>query len=300
MGMRRIMNGGPGPHALSGTAAISAALVFLLVTPLEAQRFTGRVVDAASADGIGLARVELLDADGRFLHVVAADTAGFFVLDARRPGSYRLRVSSLGYAPYESPRIDLRSAETFTADIRLSAAGIPLEPLVVRARGGEERGRFGFERRCALGTGVCLTEDSIWARHPRLVSDALHSVPGVQVWEMHGRISVFSMRGGKCFMMFRDHWPIGILAGVRPDLRQPQFPDRPPEDVRCPQGNVNCYFGIEGVRGIEIYRDITEVPRELRDVRFIDLWPIGSGTRGNRLWGREPCGLIWIWTDHGW
>jgi hypothetical protein len=273
---------------------LSAAL------PAEAQRFTGRVIDATTGERIGLAHVALLDAEGSVLRSVLSDTAGHFVLDARRSGSYRLRVSSLGYAAYESPRIDLAADETFTADVRLSAAGIPLDPLVVRARSGEERGRFGFDRRCALGTGVCLTEDSIWARHPRLVSDALYSVPGVQVWEMDGNVQVFSMRGGKCFMMYRDHWPIGVLVGVQPDIRQPQFPPGASERMRCFQGFINCYFNVQDIRGIEIYRDITEVPRELRDVRFIDLWPNSWMTRANRLWGREACGLIWIWTDQGW
>jgi hypothetical protein len=274
--------------------------ILLLAAPANAQRFTGRVIDATTGARIGLAHVALLDAEGSVLRSVLSDTAGHFVLDARRPGSYRLRVSSLGYAAYESPRIDLAAEETFTAEVRLSAAGIPLDPLVVRARGGEERGRFGFDRRCALGTGVCLTEDSIWARHPRLVSDALYSVPGVQVWEMDGKIRVFSMRGGKCFMMYRDHWPIGVLVGTQPDIRQPQFPQGASEYRGCFQGAINCYFNVQDIRGIEIYRDITEVPRELRDVRFIDLWPNSWMGRGPLRYGAEACGLIWIWTHQGW
>jgi hypothetical protein len=106
--MQPIVKEGQRRNRLVGAATITATCILLLATPVEAQRFTGRVVDAASADLIGLARVELLDADGRFLRAVAADIAGFFVLDAHRPGSYRLRVSSLGYAAYESPRIDRR------------------------------------------------------------------------------------------------------------------------------------------------------------------------------------------------
>jgi hypothetical protein len=277
------------------TGLLSAAL------PAEAQRFTGRVIDATTGARIGLAHVALLDAEGSVLRSVLSDTAGHFVLDARRPGSYRLRVSSLGYAAYESPRIDLAAEETFTADVRLSAAGIPLDPLVVRGRGGEERGRFGFDRRCALGTGVCLTEDSIWARHPRLVSDAFQSVPGVQVWEQDGKINVFSMRGGKCFVMYRNHWPVGIQVGVRLDIREPVFDSRPTDMPRYGyQGAINYFFNVDEIRGIEIYRDITEVPRELRDARIVDLYPKSWMTRGNRLWGREACGLIWIWTDEGW
>jgi hypothetical protein len=267
-------------------------VAFICTTPQlsYSQIVTGRVVEAGSERRVDLAWLELVDTAGTVVRTAHSDTAGFFRIDARQAGTYRLKARRLGYGEYVSPSFDLQRGETITVGVRMSPEGLPLEPLVVRARGGEERGRYGFERRCALGRGVCLTVDSIMARHPRLVSDAFYGIPGVVVEEGMGSISVYSMYGGKCFVMFRDHWPAGRGVGQWRDPRQPRASLSGPLGMSG-QGPIN-ELKLEWVRGIEIYRDMSEVPRELRNtVRAADLWPAGQ---------LLACGLIWIWTDLGW
>jgi hypothetical protein len=60
--------------------------------------------------------------------------------------------------------------------------------------------------------------------------------------------------------------------------------------------SLNVLIDVEDIRGIEIYRNISELPDELRTaMRMGDLWPIERHLRQS-----EPCGLVWIWTNRGW
>jgi hypothetical protein len=280
---------------LRRACAAAGVLVFLCSSSGNAQRLSGRVVEREGDVRIAEVQVSLLDESGNAVRSTWTDTAGYFVLEARRPGTHRLTAVRYGYAKYTSEAFRIDAGETVTVVVRLSPEGIPLEPLEVRARGGDERGRDGFERRRALGRGYFLTLDSIWARRPALASDALHAVPGVVVFDGMGTVSVYPLGGGKCFIMYVDHWPVGRMAGSMPDMRKPLgWSDRD-------QGPINN-LKVEWIRGIEIYRNLFEVPQELRTAsRMLDLWGTPGSTRapGGR-WRGEPCGMIWVWTNIGW
>jgi hypothetical protein len=255
------------------TAAFCCALILVLITcpSLPAQSVTGRVLDDATGERIPLAGIALLDADGEVVRTVVSDSAGVFAMSTGRPGVYRLRTRALGYAEHTTDTLRVASGETLTIVIRVAAQGIPLQPLEVYTRRGDERGRFGFERRRDLGRGVFLTADSITLRSPRLVSDAFYGVPGVLVQENLTSISISSMYGARCFSMFIDHRPWPVTTD-----------------------QMNQILDVRWVRGVEIYRDMSEVPRELRTAaRSAFMW------RGG---GRTPlsCGLVWVWTDLGW
>jgi hypothetical protein len=297
-GMFAVRNARPCDRASVVRSCVFVSLpVFGLAAPLEAQRVTGRIIDAATGERVSTAQIALLDQDGARVRVGVSDSAGYFQLEARRPAAYRLRAERIGYGDYTSVEVDLKAGETVSVVIRLTARGIPLKPLEVRARGGDERGQDGFERRRAHGKGIFLTVDSIRARRPAVVSDAFYGIPGVHVFEGLGSVRLISMYGGKCFVMFVDHMPRGTLVGTMPDLRQPLGM---PDD----EGVVNRWLKVEWIKGIEVYRDISEVPRELRTAsRLADLYPTPGPLMGRSSGGRirnEACGMIWIWTDIGW
>lgn len=282
-------------HRLVAAAAL--LLPFSAIhEPLSAQRVTGRVVESGSGERVSTAQVSLVDEAGTTVRTAISDTAGYFVLDARRPGTYRLRAARIGYADYTSDRIDLQAGETVTVVVRLAAQGVPLQPLEVRARGVEERGRDGFERRRALVRGVFLTVDSIRLRDPVLVSDAFYGIPGVQVFEGLGPVQVFSMHGAKCFVMFRDHWPGGIGVGTmrstagasdRGTGRHQHTEHRVDQGNRDLQGHVRSANGTAD--GLEARRSLASGWRGFgramarRAVRH-DLDLDGSGLVNRRVW----------------
>jgi hypothetical protein len=246
---------------------VHAAVVLIAAAPLHAQRVTGRVIEEGSGQGIGFTQVSLIASDTAVAARTLADSAGFFVLDGRI-GSFRLRAERLGYATVVSDTIVMQPGEVIDVLLRLSAQAVALAPLEIRARGGLEKGRFGFERRRAMGKGWFMTEDSIMAREPAVATDAFHAIPRVNV-SFRGQIS--SWTGAKCLRIFLDNVPIALRRGGE---------------------DLNLFTAPERIRAIEVYRDWYEVPHELRTAgRLFDL------TQPRQI---VPCGLVWVWTDNGW
>jgi hypothetical protein len=266
---------------------------------------------------VSFAEIALLAPDSAVVSRVLADSAGAFSLVAR-PGEYRLRVQRIGYTTLVTERLVLRYSENVAVELRLSPRGIPLEPLVVMARGGLEPGRFGFARRCALGKGVCLNRDSIAARRPVVATDAFHGVPGLAVLEQVTCVDttircdpvITSMRGGKCLAVYTDHtakpyaYSLPFGSDDRTDPRALGTRDvvrgylRKPHDTsilgRLAAGGagLNVVLDPKRFEGIEIYRSFGEIPQELRSgIRIGDLWPAG--------W-HEGCGIALVWTSAAW
>jgi hypothetical protein len=270
-------------------------LLAVLITAAAAhdgsgQRITGRVVEEGTDRGVGTALVSLLGGDSAVAARVLTDSAGFFLVDGATPGIYRLRAERLGFAVVISEPIDLIRGEVVNVVLRMSARGIPLAPLEVRARGARERGRDGFERRRALGLGVFLTEDSVRRRSPAVATDAFYGIPKITIMDAGRGANVYSLSGGKCLVIYVDNHVFPVQVG------------RPPTTAQMRRGafviedGLNWFVGPDQIRGIEVYRNFSEVPVELRTaVRMIDLSPpIGS------LRQVEPCGLAWVWTNGAW
>jgi len=192
---------------------------------------TGRPVSEA---GIALVAERTGSADA----TVRSDSLGRFAMAAPEPGGYRLRVRRIGYKEATSGLLVLEEGMAMELEMRLAPAASALQPLRVFARRSwREWGRDGFERRRALGKGVFLTPDDIDRVDPRLVTDYLSSVPGIQIL-YHGGDSteIRSLRGHRCLRILVNRLP--AFSGGLP------YPHE--------------------VAGVEVYRDFREVPEEFR------------------------------------
>ena len=291
--------------------AVAALLIAGGFARVDAQRVVGRVVEEPSGQRISFVELALVAEDGTIVRSTTSDSAGYFVLNSA-VGSFRIRAGRIGYSAYLSDvPIDLKADETVSVTVRMAVQWIPLEPLVVHAR-GEERGRDGFDRRRALGKGVFLTLDSIRDRKPYVTSDLFDGISGVLVFDAGRRSSVFPLTGAKCFMIYRDNMAIPMEPGTAPDPRMAL--GMPSRQSRLGFGGFGVvsrprpvYQGIDmnelsvsWIRGIEIYRDMTEVPEEIRKSRkMFDMWPSGGILSGG-IQQIMPCGVVWIWTELGW
>jgi hypothetical protein len=281
-------------------AALFMLIAAVTTSPAHAQRITGRVVEDGTDRGIGYAQVSLVARDSNVVASALADSVGYFVIDAAA-GTYRVRTTGLGYATFESDTIPLRPGEVLNIVLRLSIEGIPLAPLEVRARARDEPGRFGFARRQALGKGYFLTDDSIAVRQPVVATDAFYGIPRIDILDNGtGSPQVLSWSGAKCLAIFLDNMPRPIEMAHAPtnaNLRIGLFGKG--------SGYLNQYTDVKRIRAIEIYRDWSEVPRELRTAMRVGyLMREPSRSSLSRLDGSlreiEPCGLAWVWTDLGW
>jgi hypothetical protein len=258
---------------------------------VDAQSVGGRVVEEGTLEPVPYAGVTLVDSADAVIASTVADSLGSFFVRAR-PGHYRLRADRIGFATATSESIELRENEPLIVELRLSARGVPLEPLIVRAR-GIDRGEDAFKRRRELGEGVFLTQDSIALRKPRFAWDVFRGVAGINV-DQSGR--VFSFSGGRCMAIYVDN-NARPYAWYNPNRsRSGLFNSR----RSATAGDPRLALGGEGyghvlggnLRGIEVYRDFWEIPEELRTAARVEaLWPADV---------LLPCGMALIWTKVAW
>lgn len=264
---------------------LAAVIGVIAVMPAaaSAQAISGRVLDDDTNAPLQAVDIVLVDSAGADVATVASDSAGYFRV-AAPPGRYRVRVQRIGYATITSDEIVLRAGEPVIVELRMSVRGIPLEPLVVEARGSEQ-GRFGFMRRRELGLGTFMNSDSMDLRYPREVSDAFRAADGIDLVEsFRGSDYIRSMRGHNCIAVFVDHYPHPFaMFGSVSRLREPPrimlgFKPGSSEGLNM--------FDIGQVLGIEVYPSFREVPEELQDdTRFREIL---------------PCGIAIVWTGRGW
>ena len=136
--MRRVARRAEAPGALR-RPALRAALAVALVgaAPAGAQEIRGRVVDASNGAAVGLAGVFVLDAERNVVESVAADTAGYYTVQAPGTGEYVLYAQRLGYFENETPLVAVEAGGVYGIDFELRPEPFRLDPLEVVVRNEE-------------------------------------------------------------------------------------------------------------------------------------------------------------------
>jgi carboxypeptidase family protein/TonB-dependent receptor-like protein len=183
------------------------------------------------------------------------DSAGRFTFASVPAGVRVVQARIVGYS-VGSWIIQLNDGQAFSQELEMEAHAVEVAGVTVTAHADEGwRSEAGFERRRQHAQGYFFTRDDILSRRVPTIADLLRTVPGVFT----------SCRGNNCQVMlgrsierrcaaeyFLDGFPATFATG-------PSFP-------------------VNQIRGVEIYRDITEVPVDFQ--------------RPNMR-----CGVIAIWTS---
>jgi hypothetical protein len=223
--------------------ALVCSIACLTGTPasLVAQIITGRVLELSSDRPVPSASVTLL-AGGRSLLSAESDSVGNFRMAVPRTGWYSLRVERIGYASASSDTLEVGDRETVEVTIRLSVTAVRLEPLLVVERRREIRTRSEFERRSESGRrsgrGVFITREELDSTTAQSVTALLGRAP------LLGAGPVSFSQGGCTPTLYLNGARFQFTSGESiDDLIQPST-----------------------LEGIEIYRNRTELPRELAGI----------------------------------
>jgi hypothetical protein len=243
------------------TFRLGSLLVGLGALQLPAQStgtLTGRVT---AADGSPVAQAQIV-VRGTPLRAVAA-TDGAFRLTGVPIQAQTLDVRMLGYAP-RALDVDVLSDRPVDVHVVLVAVALPLGTIEVSSDALVTPAMRAFHERRARGPGAFFTRDEIERMQPRVFTDILRRVPGLQIRPVRGglgnNVSVQS-RGSECQMLF-------FMNGTA-------FPipsDQP----------INHFVSPEEVVGVEVYNGSSEIPAQFNASRF-----------------NSRCGVIVIWTRHG-
>jgi hypothetical protein len=242
-------------------------LLLLLPVQLAAQggALTGRVAGEDEAP-LAQARIRIVGTKP----VTLSGMDGRFTLGAVAGGDQVLEVRLLGYVAVLRP-VKIAEGETVDVQITLVLAPVPLKAVEVKGAPPLLPAMQGFEARRAHGSGHFLTHTDIARMQPRVFTDVLRRIPGVQV-----------QPGGSSFganEMVRMSRTIGITgARACPVLF---YVNGTPFTV-LGDISINQYVAPEDVSAIEVYSGTSQIPPEFQ-----------SSLQNSR------CGVIVIWTRVG-
>jgi hypothetical protein len=197
---------------------------------------------------------------------VVSGADGRFYVPGVSVGNQILEVRMLGYSKVLLP-VEIHAARTLRIEVVLTAEPVPLEPVEVKAAEAvlTPPGIRAFEARRAKGGGTFLTREEILRMQPRVFTDVLRRIPGLQIRPVSGayggdNLSVQTHRGDRCPLQF-------YVNGA---------PFRVPGDVA-----INHFVAAEDVVAVEVYH-ASQVPSQY-----------------NTTTGTARCGVILVWTRSG-
>lgn len=244
-------------------------LALLLPAPLDAQEAAGALAGQVLAeDGTPLAqaRIRIVGTGA----IVLSGDDGRFHIAAQRAGDQVLEVRRLGYVAFVS-WVKIVAGQTLTVQVTLQMAPVPLKALEVKGEPELLPAMQGFERRRSHGNGHFFNRAEIARMQPRVFTDVLRRVPGVQLQAASGAFG-----GNDMVSMSRT---IGVMGARRcPVLFYVNgMPLQVTGDV-----SIDQYVSPEDVVAIEVYSGSSQIPPEFQS---------------NLLNSR--CGVIVIWTRMG-
>lgn len=230
--------------------------------------FTGTLVRRDSTP-VATAKIRLAALE----RTAITDDSGHFELRNVPAGRHQVTVSTPGAVP-ASMEVVLLAGETYDIRIVLADDIQQLKEITVSAprepRDATSRRLEGFERRRKRGLGTFLTAKDIERRNPRLLSDALVAINGLQL---------MTRGSGKVAISTRGMAPQAYQGGK---TAAPCIMRVIVDGMALPAGSTMDNVSPNEVAGIEIYTGAASLPVELAHYQE-DTW----------------CGAIMIWTKGG-
>jgi hypothetical protein len=256
----------PRPRAPSRGLALAAALALLtasLAAPAAAQpEAAGLVITVRGSDGFPLpnARITL---DGAAAEP-RTERDGRFQVGGLAAGSHVLDVSALGYRQTRMD-VSLVAGEVSRVAVTLQVAPVTLEGLEVEAMDELPPPLRDFYRRRSRGTGTFFTRQQIEVMQPRVLTDVLRRVPGLQITSTAGPFGASQSAH------------MGRSAGSRSCAVQ-YYVNGIPFPVATDVG-INNFIQPDDVAAVEVYSGSARIPPQFN-----------SSTANAR------CGVVAIWT----
>jgi hypothetical protein len=249
--------------------AIAGCLISVLSgVPALAQEMGVVTGSIAGANDAPLARARIGIA-GTMLATMT-DAAGGFRVTGVPAGTRTIEVRMLGYSPIALP-IDVVAGETFNIRLQMIPEPTVLSTVEIKADSVVNPLMKGFEARRARGMGRFFDRKDIVEMQPRVFTDVLRRVAGMQV-----TTSAENYGPGTMVQTGRNTGGMGN----RPCPVEFYVNGTPLPLVR--DGGINHFISPDDVVGVEVYNGASQVPPQFNSGNF--------NTR---------CGVVLIWTRSG-
>jgi hypothetical protein len=222
-----------------------------------------------SGDPLYGATVSLLASNTNPIKVARTDSSGAYRIIAPSAGPYSILISRIGFAPFETGKVDLLQDSIISRDVflkpqsvRLAPVEINEKPIVTVTAANPHKFDLFLERR-ARGFGFFLTHDQIKAKNNFKLQQLLQSVPGIKVRQV-----------GTRWVLQSQHCP-GMPGSDDPARRPIVFVDGHATSGQEQLDLINS----SQIEGLEVYQGGSELPAEAigRACFAIFIWLRTSG-----------------------
>jgi hypothetical protein len=268
------------PHIVA-----TALLLSFAPSPAWAQFIRGRVVEDGSGTPVGTVDVAVVGEDETIVAQYVTDENGRFVARVDEAGSYRLRVTRLGYRSSTSNEFELEEDQAVLAELRLQLSPVMLDGLEAIVEGQSiALAQVGFYQRERMGFAQMKTPEDLIERPPLDFSDLFQGMNGV-VFDS-GSGDVYSSRTNVRTRPCRPSISINGLVVQMGHRTGSSFQVRPIDGLEAV---------VSGGRDMELqsgWKDHISV----LDVAAIEVFPGAGGLPAFVSGSVSPCGAVLIWT----
>jgi hypothetical protein len=206
---------------------------------------------------------------GTELHGMSADN-GHFSIAGVPSGAQRVEIKMIGYAKTEQ-QVDVQAGKTKQLEVVLATEAIRVTGVETRAAPNVNPQLRGFEERKARGVGKFFTRDEIARMQPRLFTDILRRVPGMQISSATGSSGPTSSVQTQRTAGVMGNRPCPILFFVN-GAPFPLARDAP----------INQFISADEVVAVEVYTGTSQIPPQFNSAMY-----------------DARCGVVVIWTRNG-
>jgi outer membrane receptor for ferrienterochelin and colicins len=233
---------------------VSRAVLAALLAAAAAARLPAQGVPGGGSGAIhGVVRDGATDSAVAGAHVLltgtplatTTDEAGAFTIVGLAPGSYTLRVLSIGYAPGVVTGVLVRGGATAAVAVHLERVALQLPGITVTATGAAQK-----VGESAVSVSI-VERDELIHYNPVQVQDALPFVPGVEV--SHGSVDIRGATGlaggiGSRVLMLLDGHP--VLTGDGGEIDFEVLPMLDLERAEVVKGAQSALYGSAAMGGV--------------------------------------------------
>jgi len=225
------------------SAAVSLIAILLLISIASAQQGAGSIAGTVTDPSGAVLKGAQVSIAAQGINVVS-DEQGLFLIKGLAPGNYSLKITYVGFAPYEKETVTVTAGQTTNVAAELKVSSASQDVLVTAPRAGGEAEAINVQR-TADNIIQVLPSEVIRSLPNANMADALGRLPSVTLERDEGEGKYVQVRGTEPRLTNTTINGINVPS-PEPGVRQIKFDAIPADIVETVQISKTLQANMEG------------------------------------------------------
>src|SRR5215469_8410747 len=225
------------------SAAVSLIAILLLISIASAQQGAGSIAGTVTDPSGAVLKGAQVSIAAQGINVVS-DEQGLFLIKGLAPGNYSLKITYVGFAPYQKETVTVTAGQTTNVAAELKVSSASQDVLVTAPRAGAEAEAINVQR-TADNIIQVLPSEVIRSLPNANMADALGRLPSVTLERDEGEGKYVQVRGTEPRLTNTTINGINVPS-PEPGVRQVKFDAIPADIVESVQISKTLQANMEG------------------------------------------------------